>query len=204
MRIRRTKSDGQLFVLGVDPSLGSTGYCYEFDGRPVVGRLCTKFRGMQRLEHQLNQFRGLLDTVMEEATDYRIVCVYEGYAIGAKGVGRWESAELGGQFKLELYKRGIPVILVPPTTLKLVFTGKGNSKKPAMKAAAIEHFGVDSSLNNDEVDAYALYRLGHALLHGIGPAEFLQRALRAKSKVTLHPGKGAFEMQALAHLASVG
>ena len=188
----------QLSILGVDPSVTSTGFCYVEEGQAVVGTLRSKFKGMARMEHQLNQFRNLLDAAQPDFV------MYEGYALQAKGQGRWSTAEMGGQFKLELYIRGIPVILVPPTTLKLAFTGKGNAKKPQMKAQAIEMFGIDGLLTDDEVDAYALHSLGQAMFYGTGPAAYLKRAEAAKSKVELHRGKGPGKEQTFALLASVG
>lgn len=117
--------------------------------------------------------------------------------------GRWSSAELGGQFKLEIYRRGIDLILVPPTTLKLAFAGKGNADKPKMKAAGVSLFDLDEDLNDDEVDAYALRSLGEAMLYGEGPSEFVKRAKAAIGKVELHHGKGRPKVQTIAQL-SVG
>lgn len=188
---------GKLNIMGIDASLSSTGYSYRDEGEPVVGLLLSKFKGMPRLEHQLNQLRNVLDYAQPD------LIVYEDYALGVKGQGRWSSAELGGQFKLEIYRRGIDLILVPPTTLKLAFAGKGNADKPKMKAAGVSLFDLDEDLNDDEVDAYALRSLGEAMLYGEGPSEFVKRAKAAIGKVELHHGKGRPKVQTIAQL-SVG
>lgn len=197
MAIRRQRQVAQKRVMGIDPSLTSTGFCFNDEEGIQVGSLRTKFRGMQRLEHQINQLRNLLNLARPE------VVVYEDYALGVRGQGRWSSAELGGQFKLELYLRGIPVILVPPKSLKLAFAGSGNADKPRMKKAGIESFDLDSSLTDDEVDAYALHALGRALLYRSGPEAFVGRVHKTIEKYDFHPGKGMCGVHTVAQFLCV-
>ncbi|MGZ7254121.1 hypothetical protein ACXWO5_10920, partial [Streptococcus pyogenes] len=71
-----------------------------------------------------------------------------------------------------------------------------------MKSSIVSLFGVDSTCNDDEIDAYALYALGVALLLGRGPAGFVNRAKAATEKVEIITGKGKPEVQTIAHLAS--
>lgn len=184
----------ELRVMGIDPSLTSTGWACAGE----VGRLRSKFKGGQRYEHLRNQFIGLLEHYRPD------VIFYEGYAFGRSMPGTMGRAELGGLFKLEAYVRGIAVVLVPPTCLKKVATNSGSAKKPQMKSSIVSLFDVDSSCNDDEIDAYALRALGDALLLGRGPAGFVNRAKAATEKIEVVPGKGQSEVQTIAHLASVG
>lgn len=181
-------------IIGIDPSLNSTGVCYGEPSGAEVMRLCTKFKGLQRLVHQLNQLVNVLNYARPT------VAMYEGYAMGSpkRQFGKFDSAELGGQYKVELYKRGIPVIIVPPKTLKLVFAGNGNAGKPEMRTAALELFEVGEGLNDDEIDAFALHAFGYALLHDIGPPELVKRAKAARTKVELIHGQGTNQVQSIA------
>lgn len=191
---RQSLTPRELQVMGIDPSLTSTGWACAGE----VGRLRSKFKGGQRFEHLRNQFIALLEHYKPD------VIFYEGYAFGKSMPGTMARAELGGLFKAEAYLRGIPVVLVPPTCLKKATTNAGNAKKPQMKSSIVSLFGVDSTCNDDEIDAYALYALGVALLLGRGPAGFVNRAKAATEKVEIVTGKGKPEVQTIAHLASVG
>lgn len=196
MRVNRVRQVAkELCVMGIDPSLTSTGWAC----RGEVGRLRSKFKGGQRYEHLRNQFIGLLEHYRPD------VIFYEGYAFGMKPQqGTMDRAEVAGLFKLETYLRGIPIVLVPPKTLKKVATNNGNSGKPAMKSSIVSLFNVDSSCNHDEIDAYALCAMGESLLLGRGPAGFLNRARAARDAIAVVSGKGKSEVQTIAHLASVG
>lgn len=66
----------------------------------------------------------------------------ENYAMGANGriTGL---AEAGGVLKQAIWHSGIPFDLVPPTTVKKSFTGKGNSSKTAMADSFRDQTGID-------------------------------------------------------------
>ncbi len=59
-----------------------------------------------------------------------------------------------------------PLLLVAPTTLKKFVTGRGNADKPAMVAAIVRQWGgeLPAEANTDELEAYALARLGRCWL----------------------------------------
>ena len=57
-----------------------------------------------------------------------------------------------------------PWIEVAPTALKKFATGSGAAKKDAMKAAAIQHLGLDHDATDDEADALWLREVGLQLL----------------------------------------
>jgi len=60
-----------------------------------------------------------------------------------------------GIVRVALVEAGIPFVLVAPATLKKYVTGKGTAKKPDMRMAVYQRFGVDLSDDN-QVDAYGL------------------------------------------------
>ena len=72
-------------------------------------------------------------------------------------------AEIGALVRAELWRRGIPVLEVPPTTLKKYVTGKGNADKSQMLMHMYKKWGVEPPTDNVG-DAYALARLGREFL----------------------------------------
>lgn len=197
MRVRNTPSKVAFRIVGIDASLTSTGYAYREASQLQTGLIKSKYRGMQRLEHNLNQFKQMLDAATPQ------IAIYEGYSMGSRGNNTFNIGELGGQYQLELYLRRTPVILVPPKTLKLAIAGNGNAGKPEMAEAVEEFYGV-TGLGEDETDAYALMVFGEALIAGTGPAQVVKRVLQARPKIELVYGKGSKELQTVAKLASVG
>lgn len=99
---------------------------------------------------------------MEKVLDYvqpDVVC-YEDYAIGKRFGGQrgiYSTAELGGVFKTLVWERGINLILVSPTSLKLVIAGDGRAED--LVAAIEETFGYIIK-QHDEADAAGLMLLG--------------------------------------------
>ena len=147
-----------MMVLGIDPSLTSLGYAYMAGGQAVVGSITPKkIRGLPRLAY----IRDTLEAIVEDAQPTLVA--YEGYAMGRfAGGGRLaDLGELGGVLKLALHERNIAILLVPPSSLKLFATGKGNSDKGQVMVAMARHRGRLFS-SDDEADAYALLQMGIA------------------------------------------
>jgi Holliday junction resolvasome RuvABC endonuclease subunit len=86
--------------------------------------------------------------------------IIEGHAFGARGRGLTILHELHGVIKNELHRAGIPFSAESPTTIKLLFAGKGGASKDEMIAAAKTLCGKD--LSDDEADALGCAWFGHA------------------------------------------
>ena len=142
-------------VLGIDPSLRSTGYAYLDDaGLYITGVIkCGQLRDMQRLRMVRSKIASLLDKVQPD------LVVYEGYAMGQFGGKMFDRAELGGVLKLMIHERRIQILLVPPNNLKLFATGKGNADKDQVRVAMNRLLGRLVS-TDDEADAFALFQMG--------------------------------------------
>lgn len=144
-------------ILAIDPSLTSLGFAHTSGDTIEVGTLKPKkITGLDRLCYLRDGVTELFNQV--EPT----LVVYEGYAMG-KFVGRmFDRAELGGALKMTAYDRSIPLLLVPPTSLKLFVTGNGASKgKEEVMRVLSKHRGRLFTVD-DEADAYGLALMGRA------------------------------------------
>lgn len=160
-------------IVALDPSLTATGVadseCGSYLIVPPAG-----VRGEARNWQ-------ILKAVMA-AVDGADVVMIEGYAFGAKGRAVFDIAELGGVLRMGLYTRGVAWVEVPPSCVKTLATGKGNSKKDAVLAEAIRRLGYAGSDHN-EADATWLLQAG--LIHyGLpGAATLPQTHLRGLDKI---------------------
>lgn len=167
-------------VIGIDPSLSSTGvvigshpekfHVRHFEssnmGNDVRGRIA---RAEDLVAHVMNFAQG------EEISHV----VMEGYSFSTpkrydEKKKEWVPVPQANAKYLAEY-RGIlcfhlvaayptmpPIIEVAPLTLKKFATGKGKGGKNEIMRDVYKHWGVEFS-NDDETDAYVLYRIGLCL-----------------------------------------
>jgi Holliday junction resolvasome RuvABC endonuclease subunit len=205
----------QLRVLGVDPSLSSTGFSYRDNADIYTGVIATKgMSGPARLAYARDQ---LLEIVCNYRPD---LVVYEDYAKGKGGMGRtFDIGELGGAYKLALHDAGIPVMLVSPSMLKKIIVGRGNAdqaksingkkvkdkSKPEMRSALLRTFGVEFGKDqSDEADACGLMLLGEMRFGSHTVAKTVQSALRLDGLsecVIIHPSHSNSVSQQLKSIA---
>lgn len=108
---------------------------------------------------------------LEEDEDIAMIAM-EDYAFSARGKV-FNIGENGGVLKYILWKEfGVKVILVAPTAVKKIYSGKGNADKDVMYKAFVEREGVDlvkifdyqckeiKSPIGDLVDAYGVLLCG--------------------------------------------
>jgi len=151
-------------ILGFDPSLTSSGFCYtDQEGNIHTGRIkANDLRQITRLQFIRDSFIELLKVGLLRRNKYNLV-VYEGYAMGGRAQrGRFfDMGELGGVLKLVAIERGFDILVVPPTNLKQFATETGNAKKPEITKAIASLWNYHVK-QNDEADAFALMKLGEA------------------------------------------
>lgn len=147
-------------VIGMDPSLNGFAVAYRLGETIVANRISVgSRRGVQRLAYLEERVAWLLDKVQPDFV------AYEDYAMGFRGKTNaiFNIGELGGVIKLLISRKGIDILMVPPTTMKLFITGKGGGKSSESKkrvAAAIQsQYGLQFR-NSDEYDAAGLLLVG--------------------------------------------
>lgn len=148
-------------ILGVDPSLTALGLALP-DGTTTTLR--TKLTGCDRLVW-------LRDVVMGITKVHRVnIVAIEGYSMGSPGRGTHAHAigELGGVLRVALHEHGVPVVEVPPATLKCFATGRGNAPKNEVLVAAVNRLGYDGHDDNAAdalwLRALLLDALGHPVV----------------------------------------
>ena len=129
--------------LGLDLSLTHTGiWVLNGAANDFHALRCMKLRGPQRLDWIERQ----LDEILDQHPDIRHAGI-EGYSYSS--TNRAESiGELSGVIRLNLYRRRIPYLVVPPSTLKKFVTGHGHAEKRDVIAAINERFGTEVTDDN--------------------------------------------------------
>jgi crossover junction endodeoxyribonuclease RuvC len=145
-------------VVGLDLSLTATGWAVA-DGRHVeVGRITSKPAGghvaarsvrLRRIAGQVHELAAGADLVLVEAPAFAATT---GHAHDRSGLWWLVVARLTGA--------GVPLVEVPPSTLKTFATGKGNADKDAVLVAAVRTFPAVPVRDNNDADALWLAALG--------------------------------------------
>jgi Holliday junction resolvasome RuvABC endonuclease subunit len=148
-------------VLGIDPSLTSTGYAYWKDGVLVSGCIDP---GDLKGEYRLFYVKNMLAVILEEVNPTLVS--YEDYAMGFGGgkkggsFGRvFHIGELGGVLKTLIWERGFNLMLVSPSVVKSAISSHGQADKAAIMASLKSRYGLTVT-QHDEADAVALMLLG--------------------------------------------
>lgn len=164
-------------VVGLDLSLTATGVAWP-DGR--TSTLALKTKGVERLD-AFYGWAGRSFIPDPTSLHYADLAAIEGYSYASKNQAH-QAGELGGVIRLALHHVGVPFIDVPPTTVKLYATGKGNAHKDEVLAAAIRAGCHDSVTTNDRADAWWLRAIG---LHLHGEPVVPETAYRDKALAKL-------------------
>jgi crossover junction endodeoxyribonuclease RuvC len=161
-------------ILGLDLSLTRTGYARPDGTHGVLVPPKGKDRGLPRIDWIM---RRALEMAMEAD-----VTVLEGFSYGSKGSSILDIAQMGGVVRWAMWRKGVVVVELSPSTLKKFATGKGNAPKDQVLAAAIRRLGYQGHDNN-EADALFL-RLAGLHAYGVeGATPLPQAQLDALGKV---------------------
>lgn len=159
-------------IVAFDLSLACTGWC---EGSNIGTLVPPKGhdRGLPRLDW-------IRARVMEKADSAQLVAI-EGYSFASEASRAHSLGELGGLIKWNVWARKIPIVIIPPTSLKMFATGKGNAKKDEVFAAAIRKLGYVGN-SHDEADARWLWTMAQAH-YTAGPLELTEAQARSMEKI---------------------
>lgn len=174
-------------VVGIDPSLTSTGFAYyDSQAKCHTGRIRpNNLRDLDRLRFIEGSILKLLAKVEQETGERVTHVAYEDYAMGKGGKGNpgrvFSIGEAGGIMKMALHKAGVSILLVSPGSLKKFITGKGNTPKDEIPYYIAEHWGYNVQ-QNDEADAFGLLKMAEAFVSPRGTRKgYRKEALEACS-----------------------
>ncbi|MDP4158202.1 MAG: crossover junction endodeoxyribonuclease RuvC [Bacillota bacterium] len=147
-----------MIIIGIDPSLTSTGICVMSEHGQVIESqaIQPKNKGPERLA----LFRQSLVNLISLRSN--VHAFIEGYAFGANNQ-REALGELGGVLRLTLYDQNANMVIIQPTALKKFATGKGNADKIAMAVALEKQFQLEYP-TSDQTDAFWLATFGRSYL----------------------------------------
>jgi crossover junction endodeoxyribonuclease RuvC len=154
-------------IAGLDLSTARIGYASP-NGilRSVTSRAKTN-----DVPRRLHELLTALEGLLRQWPPLPDLVAIEGYSLGSPGrLSLVRLGELGGAVRLRLYELGVAYVEIPPTSVKLHATGKGNADKERMTSRAVE-LGAPMNVNHDEADAFLLRRMARQA-HGLEPILF--------------------------------
>lgn len=164
-------------VLGIDASVAKVGFAVAWHGHLKSWVWEPKSKGVARMAEAREEMAAVIHR-------YGITrAVIEAYSFGSKFSRAHATGEIGGILRLACLDAKVTLSEVPPNSLKLFLSGKGNTPKTGMPLALYKRYGVDYA-NEDQADAAALALLGAA--HFGGHDEKIQKFQEdALKKVTV-------------------
>lgn len=149
--------DKYYHVIGIDPSLASTGIAY--DNEQLAHVTTQKKDGNYRLQP-------IYDVVYAAAGSGHwgkspALAVVEDLPRNAMGAGLTGQAQ--GCVRLALSRANVSMITIAPATVKKFATGSGKADKAQLRDQYLKDTGVLNK-NSDEVDAYYMRQYGLAVM----------------------------------------
>jgi Holliday junction resolvasome RuvABC endonuclease subunit len=186
-------------VMGIDPSLRSTGLCVmtteAFNYRIVESGILSTVKKKNTSSHKetasekltarlpnLFQIKRFMNNQFQTHTPE--VVVIEGYSYGSK-VALPLQGEVTASIVLatEDLKTVPLLIVVPPTSVKKFITGKGSGKKELVLKEVYRRFGFDTD-NNNIADAFVLCLIAWHAQYFLSCGRF-HKTLTKEQKVVL-------------------
>lgn len=147
---------------GLDLSLTSTGVCI-LDGEAAALHTVTSRPAGDGWAARRSRLLTITSRLVALAWDADLVVV-EGPAYSKTTGAQHDRAGLWWMVVNALYSQGCRVAVVPPTSRAKYATGKGNSGKDAVLAAAVRRYTWVPIGGNDEADATILAAMGRRFL----------------------------------------
>lgn len=178
-------------VMGIDPSLTSTGIALIWNGGVGVERLVAPASCGHGVRRLVWYSKAISEVLIRLRPD---VIGIEDYAYGAANKAH-ALGELGGMLRMAILQSGLPGYVVSPGGLKGFATGKGNAEKSTVSKELFRRFGVDLN-QNDLVDAAGVALATMATHCGFGDHLLTVPQKLAVSKITRFTDPVAIPVQA--------
>lgn len=173
-------------VIGIDPSLASTGIAYA--NGELTNVKTEKSEGVYRLQPIYNTTFAAAGSGYWKGT--KSLAVVEDLPRNAMGAGLTGQAQ--GCVRLAIANAGISMLTIAPATLKKFATGNGKADKGELKARYKLDTGAENK-NSDQVDAYYMRQYGVALL-AEATGEFTDERLERMSAAVLEDHRAVAQL----------
>ena len=172
------------YVVGIDPSLTSTGFCSLSSPEGVLATTTQTFTSSPkspRVADRIERYLDLTDAIARaaRAADPVLIAI-EGYSFGSKGRGIIDRAEFGGILRWRLGSIA-PLVEVAPTVVKRWATGSGNAGKAEVVSKLANRYRVHFT-TSDEFDAFALALIALCYAGLVEPISKAQTEIISKLK----------------------
>lgn len=176
---------GNQVVLGIDPSLTSSGFVVLLD-TDMVERMAfqSKRSGVPRL---LEIEQKAVDLINKYAPS--MIAIETCFA-GIRGGTAIALGELSGILRTAIYRKGNGWIDVAPAQVKKFATGKGVADKDQMLMQVYKRWSIEFR-THDEADAYVLAQIARAVLDGTDGLTQFQKEVVADILAPKAKGKKA-------------
>ena len=159
----------KIVSLGLDLSLTGTGVIVLENGKIIRRHLIKSKPAGDKPINELNRIRKIveeIETIVDPLVHQLDIVVIEGLAFMVRNATALvQLSALNYMTRAMLSDRGLPFVIIAPTSLKKFITGNGASKKDVIMMEVYKRYGV-SITNDNEADAYSLAQVGLALLGG--------------------------------------
>jgi crossover junction endodeoxyribonuclease RuvC len=148
-----------MLILGLDIST-HTGYAFLNDTDKLEVDTIHYPVNSDRL-FRWSKYAADLESLLDKYGNPAIAAI-EGYGYANK-YSLGTLVEIGTVLRMVLYNRRIPIVEIPPNTLKRYVSGKGNVQKNQMLLEVYRRWGI-AFTDDNMADAYALARAGQVLM----------------------------------------
>lgn len=173
-------------VLGIDPSLTSTGVAIVADGRvESVARIsCPKPTGPGAEHVRLAAILADVLRIVGRPGDLRVDAVgIEGPSFSSRGGSSHERAGLWWLITQTLWTWRVPYYVVTPSQRMIYATGSGQADKDRVIAAVVRRYLEVEVTGNDEADGLIIAAIGARMLGEPVEESLPQTHLRALAKI---------------------
>jgi crossover junction endodeoxyribonuclease RuvC len=160
-----TDSTAIPLVVGLDPSLTSTGMAVVSEGNLATRALSSKGKAADSLYTRHERLADLAGRIGVEVWDFAPqLVVIEAPAFSRLNGHQHDRSGLWWLVVHRLRQDGVPVLEVPPNVRAKYATGKGNAGKDEVVIAVTRRYPGIEFKTNDEADALVLACIGARLL----------------------------------------
>lgn len=172
-------------ILGLDPSLTSTGVAFLDNNGIAVTHLASKGRAGATLNESAKRVDQLCDDLhhLLADLDHITLVVIEAPAMAHANAGTSLINGLWWSYVRTVHTAGVPIVSVAPTSLKVYGCGKGNAGKDEVLLAVARRYPQAPIETNDQADAVVLAAMGWHHVTGTPLVDLPATHTRALAKV---------------------